>query len=420
MEIDQSARSLGKLPVLWSMGSAAGMSDGDLLKQLAAGHLAAEFVLAVLVSRHRTAVLEACQRALADRHDAEDAAQATFLVLIRKARSLRIDDSVGPWLLGVARRVAARSRADAARARRRQVPVARMVQFSPPDPGLAELRSIIAEEVARLPARHGEAVALCCFENLTYEEAAARLGCPSGTIKSRLARARRRLRERLTYRGLGSGLAVVFSARSAPPGPLDFLARSSTRFAPTGVVGERPLFLAQSVLQEMAMTKLKVAATVALGFGLCAVAAIARQEPGNGSLGGAMSRTHVEARLQRARAEDEELAILKVEREWRDAIVKRDLVALERFMADDYIATDTGGNILDKNQTLAAHRSGGYSAQSYEAIETKVRVYGTTAVVNGVSRWKAGDSQDLKITSVYVKRGGTWACVAWHGSVVDK
>jgi RNA polymerase sigma factor (sigma-70 family) len=419
MQIDRSARELGNYQVLWTMGSAAGVSDGELLKQLAEGNLAEEFVLTVLISRHRTAVLEACRRALADCHDAEDAAQATFLILIRKARSLRIDDSAGPWLVGVARRVAARSRADSARARRREAATARNVQFSPPDLGLSELRGIVDEEVARLPARHGEAVALCCFEDLTYEEAAARLGCPSGTIKSRLARARRRLRERLTYRGLASWLAVIVTARSAQAGPL-FRARSSTRFAPTGVVGERALSLAQSVLKEMAMTRLKVAAAVALGFGLWAVAAIARQEPGNGSLVRGMSRMQVEARLDKGRAEDDDLAILKVEREWRDAIVKRDMVALANFMADDYIATDTGGHTRDKNQTLAAHRSGDYSAQSYEALETKVRVYGTTAVVNGRSRWKAGDSQDLKITSVYVKRGGTWRCVTWHGSVVER
>src|SRR5262249_55066422 len=152
----------------------------------------------------------------------EDAFQATFLVLARKAGSLRDREHLGPWLYGVARRVAMRAREVAARRRSREWPGAEEVavetiRYRDPD----ELRSVLEEELGRLPAAHRAAVVLCYLEGLTNEEAARQLGWPVGTVKSRLSWARGRLKARLILRGLAPSAGLLAAtltpeATSAP------------------------------------------------------------------------------------------------------------------------------------------------------------------------------------------------------------
>jgi RNA polymerase sigma factor (sigma-70 family) len=395
------------------------MTDRQLLDRVATGPPeAAGVAFEALVARHGAAVFAACRRVLADSNDADDAFQATFLVLLRRADTIRVGDSVGPWLLGVARRVAARARVEAARRRLQLGRSVELVARPDLDPGRFELRAVLDEELDRLPARHREAAVLCLLEGLTYEEAAGRLGCPVGTVKSRLSRARERLRIRLERRGLAPTTCLAARAvvpAKVPPRLVEATITMMPRRAVAGTVPAHAARLAHAVLREMLMSKLKFVAVVALAIGLPAVAALARQN--------ADDPTSVLVRLGATATPAEKdkeavLEILKVEREWRDAIVRNDLQALDRFMADDYIAVDTGGGVLNKTATLEAHRRGAFSAESYEALETKVRIYGDTAVVNGLSRWKAGNSSDLRITSVYVKRNGTWRCVSWQGMVV--
>jgi RNA polymerase sigma factor (sigma-70 family) len=409
--------STRQIRCLWAGGTAAGLSDGQLLERFISGRgEVAEIAFAAVVARHGPAVLGACRRALADPNDADDAFQATFLILVRKAGSLRVGESLGPWLLGVARRVASRARAEAARRRSREGPGAEPTAGSADGPGRLELRTVIDEELGRLPARHREAVMLCHLEGLTYEEAAARLGCPSGTVKSRLARARERLRDRLTRRGLAPSCWVAVGTLATPPVPPG-LAEATIAAATSGAVPVHAAILAKAVFKEMFMFRLKWTAALALAMGLLAAGARAQQESGDSFL---KAMSGMAARPEPARGDgerDAEVAILRLEREWRDAIVRRDLAACERFMADDYVVVDTGGGVRDKAAALEQLRKGDVSARSYEAIETKVRVYGDTAVVNGLSRW---DSEDIRITSVYARRHGTWRCVAWQGMVVGR
>src|SRR5262249_50931075 len=136
-------------------------------------------------------------------HDAEDAFQATFLVLIRKARSITKREALGSWLYGVAYRVAQKTRAATLRRRIHEREAARTsADQANPQGGRDEIGPIIDEEVNRLPDKYREPIVLCYFEGRTYEEAARLLGCPAGTASARLARARDLLRTRLTVRGV--------------------------------------------------------------------------------------------------------------------------------------------------------------------------------------------------------------------------
>ena len=199
---------LRQINALLTAGTFSGLSDSQLLDGSWRGHdEVSELAFTVLVERHGPMVLGVCRRILVDPHDAEDAFQATFLVLVRKAASVRVDGSIGRWLFGVATRVATRSRADLQSSPRSRAHRSRSAR----DRGRgrivssldrAELQSILAQEIARLPDRLQAPVILCDLEGSSDLEAARRLGWPVGTVKSRLSRARARLRDRLTRRGL--------------------------------------------------------------------------------------------------------------------------------------------------------------------------------------------------------------------------
>ncbi len=226
-----------QLRTVFNLGTIGDLTDGQLLERFATrGGEAAELAFAALVERHGPMVLRVCRHALVEVHDAEDAFQATFLILVKQARSLWVQDSLGPWLHRVARRVATRARASAARVREHE----RHAAAARPDL-LRETRDWedvvehLHEEIDRLPERYRVPVVLCDLEGLTHEKAARHLGWPVGTLKTRLARARELLRARLCRGGLGvpervfgadKRLAMVlpFGRRARP-----FQARSSNQ-----------------------------------------------------------------------------------------------------------------------------------------------------------------------------------------------
>ncbi len=174
------------------------LDDAALLNQFLLDRDPAAFE--AVVTRHGPMVLRLCQRLLADAHDAEDAFQATFLVFLRKAASIRPASALAAWLHRVAYHVALGSRA--ARRRRREGAAPDLPAPDPrPDP-LSELTArevlqILDEEVQRLPTVYRSPVVLCCLEGLSQEEAARQLGWTSGSVKGRLERGRKRLRQRL-------------------------------------------------------------------------------------------------------------------------------------------------------------------------------------------------------------------------------
>jgi polysaccharide biosynthesis/export protein len=214
-----SGAVLRDIQTLFDAGTSSGLSDRQLLERFAGGRdAAAEAAFEVLVTRHGPMVLRVCHNVLGDLSDAQDAFQATFLVLTKRSHSIRRLESVGSWLYGVACRVAARARVEAARRRaaERRGGELRLVQAVDPaesnKPDHAEFGPIVQEEVRRLPEKYRAVVALCYWEGLTQEQAATQLGCPLGTVRSRLARARSRLHTRLTRRGLAPLAGVVAAA----------------------------------------------------------------------------------------------------------------------------------------------------------------------------------------------------------------
>jgi RNA polymerase sigma factor (sigma-70 family) len=199
-------------------GSLAGVGDGQLLERFAVGRDAiAEIAFAALVRRHGPMVLRVCCQVAGDRHTAEDAFQATFLVLARRAGSIRSPERLAPWLHGVALRTAREARMQVARRRRREVGAPEALGSEPIDQsGSAEWSAIRCEElevlhdeVARLPETYRAVVVLCELEGLTYREAALRLRCPVATVGVRLRRARQRLRLRLSWRGVAPTAALL-------------------------------------------------------------------------------------------------------------------------------------------------------------------------------------------------------------------
>ncbi len=243
-----------------------------------------ESAFAALVQRHGPLVLGVCRRALSDPRDAEDAFQATFLVLVRKAGVIRRPELLGKWLYGVANRVAAKARVRAARRRRREQPLpdGPVAGESRPTAEGLEWRSVLDEEVHRLPVKYRTAVVLCYPEGLTNEEAARRLGCPKGTVQSRLAWGRERLRTRLRRRGVALSLATsaawLLPQTQAPALPValaDATVQSARLFA-AGPSAAGPLpspaaSLAQGVLHAMFLSKLK--GILALGLVLVVLGA---------------------------------------------------------------------------------------------------------------------------------------------------
>jgi RNA polymerase sigma factor (sigma-70 family) len=162
-------------------------------------------------------VLGACRRLLEDTHDADDAFQATFLLLVRKARQLRDADRLGPWLYGVATRVASKARAREARRRRglRALSV-EVACSSSSNSELLDVRPILDAELSKLSAKHRDILIMCLLQGLTAEEASRQLSCPVGTVKSRLARGREALRDRLTARGIAPSVALTVALAASP------------------------------------------------------------------------------------------------------------------------------------------------------------------------------------------------------------
>jgi HlyD family secretion protein len=269
---------------LLDVGTSTGLSDGQLLERyLLRRDDAAEVAFRVLVERHGPMVLRTCRGVLHDVHAAEDAFQATFLILARKARSIRQMDSVASWLFGVARRVALR--ADDQRKRRaiheRQgVAMEEASAGSSSSDDRAEPVLEVQEEVDRLPERYRAPIVLCYFEGLTQEEAASRLRLPASTVRVRLMRARSRLRDRLIGRGLApAGLAGLSAGRAdtAMPVPLvEDTVKAAVRSAVGRAAGaSAPVAaLVEGVIRAMFLAKLKTAAALLAALTIASLAMI--------------------------------------------------------------------------------------------------------------------------------------------------
>jgi RND family efflux transporter MFP subunit len=277
-----------------------GLSDAELLERYVRHRDEAAFEL--LLWRHGVLVFNVCRRVLPREQDAEDAFQATFLAFVRKAHAIARGGSVSSWLYKVAYRVALEAKARAQRTAARERPGGEALAVQPsPDPMWHDLRSLLDEELNRLPERLRRPFILCYLEGKTNEEAARQLGCRPGTVFSRLARGRELLRNRLVRRGVTLSTATLMvalgrhAAEAVPVAPLvTTTLRAALLYAggqATGNISIHVTTLAEGVLRAMFVTKLKMAALMLFVVGLLAA-------------GGVLSHSLTAASQAEAKAED--------------------------------------------------------------------------------------------------------------------
>jgi RNA polymerase sigma factor (sigma-70 family) len=273
--LQQIRRLTGRLPL-------DDASDGALLERFAGQRDQAAF--AELVRRHGPMVLNVCRRVLHDPHSVEDAFQATFLVLVRRAAALEKRPYLGSWLYGVACRTARKARAALARwARERQARAMPPTAEQAREPAGQELEQhIVTEELSRLPERYRAPLILCYLQGKSTEDAARHIGCPRGTVLSRLARGRERLRGRLARRGVTLGaaalpIALADSAGAAVPAALvDATVTAGLALAAGTIPATASIaVLADAVVKEMFALRLRLAAAAVLALAMLAVGAFA-------------------------------------------------------------------------------------------------------------------------------------------------
>lgn len=258
---------------LSSPAGAEALPDGELVRRFASE--GDERAFRTLVQRHGPMILATCRRILHDVHEAEDCLQATFLVLARKARSIRNQESLAGWLFRVATHIALQARARLARQRSEELAAATLPRADSAVPESEEVSRLLGEELHQLPEKYQGPLILCYLEGKTHQTAARELSCPCGTMSRRLARGLELLRQRLRRRGLtlsvtalGLALAGLESRAAVAPALVD----ATTRVAGTGA--GKVAGLAEAALRGLSWVRLKMTAFVLLTVAALGVGAV--------------------------------------------------------------------------------------------------------------------------------------------------
>jgi RNA polymerase sigma factor (sigma-70 family) len=283
-----------------------------------------EFAFEILVRRHGPMVLGVCRRILRNEADAEDAFQATFLVLVRRADSLQSPSTIANWLHGVASRTALEARSAVTRRRDKEAKVPPRAELSE-DP-LAELWPVLDQELRQLAEHYRTVVILCDLEGKTRKEAARELGCAEGTIASRLTRARNLLASRLARRGFAGVLGVVLIDGPASASVSAELVRSTVTaglsvakgVANNAVLSANVFALTEGVLKSMLITKIQYTVTVLL---ILAVAAL--------GVGGLLTRTAATEPAQKSQTSPDDPQKRIAELKKQIAQIQREIARLE-------------------------------------------------------------------------------------------
>ena len=292
MKIRKDGAALRQLETLFNSGAIRELSDGQLLEHFSTGRgETAQVAFEALVERHGAMVLRVCRAQLVDPHDTQDAFQATFLVLAKRARSLWVRDSLGPWLYQVAFRTASCSRSAATRRRRHEGRAAEMATSLDrhEDRSNSELERVLHQEISRLPECYRVPIVLCDLQGLTCEEAARRMGRPIGTVKSWRFRGRARLRDRLIQLrlapsvALGAAFPLEAALTTLPQAAVRTAIRALSDRMTAGEVSASVRTLVEGVLKTMLLMKLRTTAIAAfavalLAAGLGAVAWVAADD----------------------------------------------------------------------------------------------------------------------------------------------
>jgi len=338
------------IQTLFEAGSFAGLTDGQLLERFhgSRGEVS-ERAFAALVERHGAMVLRVCQRILRNDHDAHDAFQATFLVLLRKSRALWVRESLGPWLHRVACRAAVRARTTQVRRQAALQNLAAVAAGPAAADSTAELLAVIHEELDRLPEHYRAAIVLCDLEGRTCEQTAQQLGCPIGTVGSRLARGREKLRGRLIRRGLAPAAGTVAATLSLDtalgsiPTPLVAMtARAAMQLsahATAGTVTIASARIARDISRSMLMTKFLSIAAVTLAAGsLCLVTVLSYRAAAGPQPPGPQTGQKAEVKLKKSPVEA------------TGAGLRGDDFGNDPARYKDYLIATIGNSLWDRNQ----------------------------------------------------------------------
>jgi RNA polymerase sigma factor (sigma-70 family) len=404
----------------------AAVTDAQLLECFVSrGDQAA---LEALVRRHAAMAWGVCRRMLRNHHDAEDALQATFLVLVRRAASIAPREMVVSWLYGVAHRTALKARALAARRSVREAQVTTM-----PEPEAAsadvwsDLRPVLDQELSCLPDKYRAPIVLCDLEGKTRKEAARQLGWPEGTVAGRLARARHLLGQALARRGIVLSVAalaaIVAHQAAAAPAPLvESTVKATSLFAAgidtAGAVSGRALLLMKGVLRTMLFTKQKPALVIVLIF-LFGLGGTWIGRPG------ATAENHALAQPAGApvkKAGDDSLrnTLLALDKHLREAAGRGEWQEIQKFYAPEYLGvsavykSDHAANV----EAVKTHRPADWKIRDIDVV----RVGSDSAVLTYVYDCKViapdgrllQNRQNHRVTLVWAQRQGGWVLTYAH------
>ena len=401
-------------------GGKADRTDGQLLEDYVSRR--DEAAVAALVRRHGPMVWGVCRRVLHDYHDAEDAFQATFLVLVRKAASIVPRAMVGNWLYGVAHQTALKARATAAKRRARERQVKDMPEpAARPEPDLwDDLEPLLDQELSRLPDKYRVAIVLCDLEGKTRKEAARQLKSPKERSRARLGRGGRCWRSDLlgtAWPCRAVALAAALSQKARGRAGLDcfFHDQGGERLAAgqaaaAGVVSAKVAALTKGVLKTMLLNKLKAVtisvlliALLGLGGGAFAWRGLAAEYPGR------------QAGKETTPGKDDDLKkkLLELDEQWW----KGDVEMLRKLAADDLI-TVSGVGRYDKAALLEASKNRHAADWTRRDVEVS-RVSKDVAVVTYVYDCKivlsdgtpVQNCRDRRLSMTWVKRDGGWVVV---------
>jgi RNA polymerase sigma factor (sigma-70 family) len=397
---------------------AGGLTDGELLECFVSRRDAA--ALEALVRRYAPMVWGVCRRVLRDHHEAEDAFQAAFLVLVRKAGSITPRERVGSWLYGVARQTALKARATAAKQRARERQGTDVPEPATKGPGPADdLSCALDEEMSRLPDKYRAAIVLCHLQGQTRKEAARQLGVPEGTLAARVARGRALLAKRLARRGLavsGGALAGELfppaAPASVPAGALSAAVnavRLTAAGRAAGAVAARVATLTEGVLKAMVLNK----ARAALAIALVAAALL---------LGGVFGYHTLAADRPAPEPQKDRLAdtLVLLDKQWWEAASQYDVDTLSKILADDWIGFDRGVSPAPdsprwtKATSLENYRRWHFTEVKFVKDREVFRIDEHTALMIYEVKWRAegkdgnSSSGQSRYTRCWVQRDGGW------------